>query len=111
MRRRHCYGATTNILLDFRLRNESAEYLMGDEVHTRVIPSLAVKVIGTNTVAQVHVIRDNQYVHAEKGSGPEVEFHYREDTLDPGEHYYYVRAEQTDGHVAWASPIWVKYQP
>ena len=110
MRRRHCYGATTNIILDFRLRNESTEYLMGDEAPTRFVPTLVVKVVGANTIAQVHVIRDNQYVHSEKGSGPGIEFTYREEALPPGEHYYYVRAEQADGHVAWASPIWVNYQ-
>jgi hypothetical protein len=52
MRRRHCYGATTNIILDFRLRNESTEYLMGDEAPTRVIPTLVVKVVGANSIAQ-----------------------------------------------------------
>ena len=35
------------------------------------------------------------------------EFEFREQSLDPGDHYYYVRVEQEDGNVAWASPIWV----
>ncbi len=56
------------------------------------------------------MIRDNQYVHTHQGTGPEIEFTYREEGLASGEHYYYVRLEQVDGHVAWASPIWVKYE-
>ena len=109
MRRRHTYAGTTNIILDFRLRNESGEYLMGDELSSRVIPNLLVKARGTGPIARVHVIRDNQYVHLEKGAGPQIEFTYRDRSLTPGEHYYYIRVEQEDGNVAWASPIWVKY--
>jgi hypothetical protein len=25
--------------------------------------------------------------------------------------YYYVRIEQQDGNLAWASPMWVTYKP
>ena len=31
--------------------------------------------------------------------------------ITPGEHYYYVRVIQEDNNMAWASPIWVNYQP
>jgi hypothetical protein len=26
----------------------------------------------------------------------------------PGENRYYLRIEQTDGNMAWSSPVWVK---
>lgn len=109
MRRRHTYAGTTNIILDFRLKNETEEYLMGDELVSRVIPTLRVKARGAGPIARVHVIRDNQYGHLERGAGAQIEFTYRDKVLAPGEHYYYVRLEQEDGNVAWASPIWVKY--
>jgi len=25
--------------------------------------------------------------------------------------YYYVRIEQSDGKLAWTSPMWIKYEP
>jgi len=25
--------------------------------------------------------------------------------------YYYVRLEQKDGNLAWASPLWITYKP
>jgi hypothetical protein len=25
--------------------------------------------------------------------------------------YYYVRVEQADGNLAWASPMWITYRP
>jgi hypothetical protein len=109
MRRRHTYAGTTNIILDFRLKNESAEYLMGDELSSLVIPTLLVKARGTGPIARVHVIRDNQYVHVERSRGYQIAFTYRDSALAPGQHYYYVRVEQEDGNVAWSSPIWVKY--
>lgn len=111
MRRRHTYAATSNIIMDFRLRDASGEHLMGDEILAGSIPELLVKIIGTAPIRKVRVIRDNQYVYCRKGSGERIEFSYRENSLIPGEHYYYVRMEQVDGNVAWASPIWVKYQP
>jgi hypothetical protein len=62
-------------------------------------------------IKRVVVIRDNQYIHTQPGSGTEVGFTYHEESLTPGEHYYYVRAEQVDGNIAWASPIWVEFKP
>ena len=54
-KKRHCYAATDNILLDVR----SGEHLMGDAFTTDRAPTLAIKVVGTAPIANVHVIRDN----------------------------------------------------
>ena len=53
------------------------------------------------------VVRDNEYVYRRAGAGGKMEFTFLESDLEPGEHYYYVRVEQDDRNVAWASPIWV----
>jgi hypothetical protein len=35
---------------------------------------------------------------------------YTDDTARPGEtHYYYVRVEQADTNLAWASPMWITF--
>jgi hypothetical protein len=40
-----------------------------------------------------------------------VSFRFVDDTAKPGEsHYYYVRVEQTDGNLAWGSPVWITYE-
>jgi hypothetical protein len=36
-----------------------------------------------------------------------VKFSYRDIEPPEGENYYYVRVQQTDGQLAWSSPIWV----
>jgi hypothetical protein len=34
-----------------------------------------------------------------------------DDDARPGQsHYYYVRVEQADGNLAWASPLWISYK-
>ena len=109
MRRRHTYGATSNIILDLRLQDGDQVYLQGDVVTARRRdPLLLVKVIGTGPLAKIDVLRDNTYVHAVPGRGESAEFVYRDENRPPGEHYYYVRAVQQDGNAAWSSPLWVR---
>jgi hypothetical protein len=108
MRKRHTYGATTNIILDFRLRDGSTEHIQGDDFASSGIPELVIKAIGTAPIKEIAIVRDNTYIHKRPGSGTQADFTFREPTLSPGQHYYYVRVEQEDNHVAWSSPIWVK---
>ena len=107
MRKRHTYAATSNIILDYRLRAGDGEWIQGDEFSSSDIPTVSVVVRGTGDLKEVVVVRDNVYVHRRDGDGERMEFEFREQSLDAGEHYYYVRAEQEDGNVAWSSPIWI----
>jgi hypothetical protein len=37
---------------------------------------------------------------------------FTDDNAQPGQsHYYYVRIQQADGNLAWASPMWITYKP
>lgn len=110
MRKRHTYAANSNIILDFRLRDGKTEYIHGDAYASQSVPELYVKVIGTGNIKEVAVIRDSRYVHTRPGSGETMEFTFREPSLDPGRHYYYVRVEQQDRKIAWASPVWIDYR-
>ena len=56
-RKRHCYAATDNIILDVR----SGEHLMGDVFETDKPPTLKIVVQGTAPVTKLHVIRDRRY--------------------------------------------------
>ncbi len=104
IRARRAYAATDNILVDFRVDG----HLMGASVPISGPPTLTVKVVGTGPIEKVEVIKDNRYVHTHEARGAtEVDFDYRDNTPDIGGSYYYVRVEQRDGELAWASPIWV----
>jgi hypothetical protein len=104
---RHSYAATDNILLDIR----SGEHLMGDIFATDRAPSFSIKAAGTGPIANVHVIRDGRYSLSTQPRSDSVSFTYTDDDARPGEtHYYYVRVEQSDGNLAWASPMWITFQ-
>jgi hypothetical protein len=104
--KRHVYGATDNILADFR----SGAYIMGDAFSTARAPELQVKLSGTAPFAKVHVIKDNQFVYTTEPGKAQVDFRWRDATPAAGKtSYYYVRGEQADGEIVWVSPMWITY--
>lgn len=105
MRQRHTYAATDSIVLDFRANGKA---LMGDIIDSAGPPQLQVKVAGTAPIRQVDVIRNNTYIHKAEPNTRETSFEYVDTSASSGESYYYVRVQQTDGQLAWSSPIWVK---
>ena len=107
MRKRHSYGATDNIVLDYRLRSGGKEYLQGDIVTVSGDFRLSVRVIGTEPIRQIDIIRNREFVHTRQNLGQEAAFTFADNEAQPGESYYYVRVRQVDGQIAWSSPIWV----
>ncbi len=110
MRQRHSYGATDNIVLDYRLQAGGKEYLQGDIVTAPGDFKLSVKVIGTAPIRQIDIIKNNTFLHTRQPLEPEVAFTFVDNQPSPGESYYYVRVIQVDDQMAWSSPIWVKRQ-
>jgi len=111
MRKRHAYGATDMIILDYRISTADAgTFLMGDIVTTGSEPRLIVKVLGTDAVKRIDVIKNQTYIHKVEPNQSEVSFEYVDRAIQPGESYYYVRVEQNNGQLAWSSPIWVRYK-
>jgi len=104
-RRRHCYAATDNIIMDVR----SGKHLMGDEFDADGPVTLKVFVRGTTPLARVDIVKDFNYAYSTEPKKEQVEFQWTdlEQRRPPGLSWYYVRAIQTDGELAWASPIWV----
>jgi hypothetical protein len=104
-RRRHCYAATDNIIMDVR----SGDHLMGDEFEAEEPVRLKVFIHGTRPVARVDIIKDFQYVYSTEPRTQQVSFQWTDGERDrpPGLSWYYVRAIQDDGELAWASPMWV----
>jgi hypothetical protein len=109
MRKRHTYAATRNILLDYRMHADGRTWLQGDELKTASVPEVWAKIRGAGPLKEVVVVRDNRYIYSREPEGSEFEFRFRDETVAPGEHYYYVRVEQRDRNMAWSSPVWVNY--
>jgi hypothetical protein len=113
-KRRHCYGAMDNIILDVRC----GEHMMGDILTLEGQPTLDITVIGTAPIARLSIIRGvgNQaptYVYDGEPNEQNVELRWTDMIPAWGQRsYYYVRIEQTPpedgfGALAWASPLWI----
>lgn len=123
LQQRLCFATTgVRMIVHFSI----AEKPMGSELSTRSKPGLAFNrhitgyVAGLQPLKQVTIIRNGEEF---KHFYPEGS--YFELTLDdndlltdivlnsnderPPFIYYYLRAIQADGHIAWSSPIWVDY--
>jgi hypothetical protein len=105
VKKRHCYGATDNILVDFRC----GEAIMGDATTVNGAPSFSINVQGTAPLDKIDMLRDSEVVATLKGKqGPSFAGTWTDPQPQDGTHYYYIRALQADGEIAWASPIWVE---
>ena len=63
-----------------------------------------------STIARVDVIKDFKYAYSTTPDKARVEFEWLdEERRGPGLSWYYVRAIQDDGELAWASPLWVHF--
>jgi hypothetical protein len=103
--KRRIYGSTDNILADVRCE----DHFMGEEFSLTSAPVIRVHLVGTAPFAKVHIIRDGAEVYTASPNTREVNFEWR-DTAPPAKgstSYYYVRGEQTDGQLVWASPMWI----
>jgi len=107
---RQCYATTgERIILDFRLN----EAVMGEIVRLTKGTSRRIKidVIGTSAIDRIEIIRDNVVLYTYQTSVEEETVEYEDEgKLEDGfDHFYYVRVTQSDGNMAWSSPIWVSF--
>ena len=108
VKKRHCYGATDNILLDFRC----GDAIMGDEIAIKQAPKFDMHVVGTSKIAKIDVLRDSEVIDTLTPAGSDYKAAWTDANPKNGTHYYYMRVLQADGEIAWGSPIWVeKKQP
>ena len=112
-KQRHSYAAHDNIALVVR----SGEYLMGDEFSTDVMPRLRIVASGTAPIDSVEIIRQVGFQKPEvvasiEPGEAEIDLDWSDTAAAAGEwNMYYVRLEQRNEAMAWASPLWIRYEP
>jgi hypothetical protein len=107
LHKRHVYASTDNIIADVR----SGDHLMGDAFSTDSPPEIAVKLSGTSPFKKVVIVKDNEYVYSTAPGSRDVNFKWRDNSPKSGKtSYYYVRGEQENGELVWASPFWITYK-
>ncbi|HEV2123551.1 MAG TPA: CehA/McbA family metallohydrolase, partial [Chloroflexota bacterium] len=106
---RQCYATTgERILLEFAVDGA----LMGTEVQaqkTQAPRTITAWVAGTAPLARLVVLRNAEEVYelTPDGDTGEVSLSWEDESaLDAPATFYYLRVEQTDGEMAWSSPVW-----
>jgi len=112
-KQRHSYGAHDNIILDVRCGPQ----MMGDEFTLRTQPKLEISVSGTAPIARIDIVRQVDrdkpaYVYNTEPKQQNVKLTWADNVAKAGAvNMYYIRIQQSDGKMAWASPMWITYQP
>jgi len=105
LRERRCYATTgARIVLDFRVDGHG----MGAEFNAAAGQvAVSARVLGTASLASLEVICNGVVVLSQPGNGRVAELAETLSLAGDKTSYFYLRATQSDGHVAWSSPIWV----
>jgi len=104
---RNVYATTgARILLEFSVNGHpmGSEFPLSDPSGERKIK---VEVEGTGRIKYVAVIKNNVELCNEPGNGKGMKLELSDDSPPGPTDFYYVRVVQQDGHLAWASPVWV----
>ena len=102
---RRTYAATDRIALDFRIDNT----LMGGQTSwNRSKSTLRIRATGTAPIDEVQIIRSGRLLDTLRPNQRLVDIEYTDPHPLPAPCYYYVRVHQTDGNLAWGSPIWIE---
>jgi len=122
--KRSCYATTgPRIIVGFQVAGSP----IGSELTTKTKLGLIYNrhisgyVVGTAPIEEVLIIRNGKPFHAFHPKGDTFEFTFDDDELlkkiilktkkdRPPFIYYYMRVLQDDGHIAWASPIWIDHE-
>jgi len=103
-RARRCYG-TTGVKIELMFSLNGAP--MGSETSASENREIQVKVVGTDAIAQVDVVRNNEDIFSQQPLKNRYEFEWCDVRQIDRADYYYIRVTQADDNMAWSSPIWV----
>ncbi len=62
---------------------------------------------GTTDIAHLELVRDGLTVERVPGCGTSMTYEWARNAQPGLSQYFHVRVTQTDGHMAWSSPIWL----
>ena len=111
IRSRRAYGATDNIVVDFRLLGKDRNHIMGEAVRFAGAPRFRIRVEGTAPIADLELVRDNQVILVRRAESNVVDLEFQDaERPQSRSSFYYVRLRQADAdrQLAWSSPIWVE---
>jgi hypothetical protein len=106
LRNRRTYATTgARILVDF----SAAGFSMGAEGNASEV-ECRVRVHGVDRIREIRIIRDGKIAWSEVFDDLDVASEWKDPEPPTMQHYYYLHVIQTDGQMAWSSPIWISPQ-
>jgi hypothetical protein len=111
LRARRVY-ATTGCRAILRFHME--EVSMGSTATMKArdkIRTLTISVLGDAPIAHMTLLKNNDSVYREEGSGPLAAWEWTDPQPAGDGDYYYVRIAQVDEHWIYSSPIWIELEP
>ena len=105
LKERRCYATTgARIVLDFRVDGHG----MGEEFSSAA-PDVAVtaRVLGTAPLIRLDLVCNGSVVLSQPATDCVATLAKTLPLTGDQTSYFYLRATQADGHVAWSSPVWV----
>ncbi len=107
LKARNCYATTgARMYVEFAVNG----HRMGSELPAEMLrePRLITgRVVGTDQVTRIDIVRNNEDWHSLRPETDDVSFELTDEHPIEAATYYYLRAWQADGEMAWASPVWV----
>lgn len=107
LKARNCYATTgARIYLEFAVNAER----MGSELPSGMLLGprhITGRVVGTAPICRLDLVRNNEDLLTLTPDCDDVQLDVEDaDAIPPGT-WYYLRAWQADGEMAWSSPVWV----
>ncbi len=101
---RRTIAATDKIFVEFTCNGK----LLGTEIAVSDKPVLKFSVDGTAAIKRVTLVRNEQNHEQWEPNTKTFEQTFTDEAPVAGENRYYLRVEQSDGNMAWSSPVWVQ---
>ena len=104
---RRTIAGTDKIFIEFTCNG----HLLGRIFETADKPTMKVRVRGTAPLRAVTIIRNEMNIRriTPKTKTTDLDVTFTDEEPIKGVNRYYVRVEQVDGNMGWASPVWVTY--
>jgi len=107
IKNRRCYATTNARILGYFYINNN---ISGSEIDHNGNKPLKIKVefFGTDDIEFVQIVKNGKIISSTPGTGRNFEIEIEDTPEKNGHNYYYVRMKQTDGEMAWLSPIFTE---
>jgi hypothetical protein len=103
---RHTYTTTNvRILLEVTMDN----HIMGDVYQSSISPKIHISAAGKSEIARIEIIRNQERIFNKAIDSKMVDLDFTDKEPVSRQSYYYVRLSQSDGEIAWSSPIFFTY--